>query len=232
MTLQTLPLPNSETLAFVTLYGANRSVDVMEWHRRVMVEHHGLPVNYVECPFHLGMSHGAAMNQLLATSTPPTYWWWLDNDALLLRRRVVDDVVGVVRSKRAIWGQGWKAQHKAKPRPGCHPYASQACLCFAHELYVALGRPDCDHHAVRSDTAEELTYAAEAQGYTVALQWPSRSETHTTELGQVSSYGRGNVYGPNETYHESRADLEGHVERFTQMARRVIAGEFEVDTTP
>lgn len=235
MTLQTIPLPDNETLAFITLYGVNRSPVVTEWHQRVMVQYHGLPVNYIEAPFHLGASHGQVMNEVwrsiltLPRDQRPTYLWWLDNDALLLRREVVAHVWYKVRDNQTVWGQAWRNSHKTKPRLGDHPYPSQASLCLATELYEALGRPDCDHHNTRSDTAEEIGYAAEAKGYTVALQWPSYSDTHTTELGQVSSYGRGNLYGcPPSTYHESRADLDGHEERFVAMAKRVIAGEFEV----
>lgn len=231
MTLQTLSLSDGETIAFITLYGVNRHHEVISWHRRVMVDHFDLPINYIECPFAQGASHGQMMNHVLnwimamPYEVRPTYLWWIDNDCLFLRRRVVEDVIDIVRNKQTVWGQAWRNSHKAKPRPGDHPYASQACLCFATELYEALGKPDCDHHNARSDTAEEITYAAEAQGYTVALQWPTHSDTHTTELGQVSSYGRGNVY--RDSYHESRADLEGHVERFVVMAKRVIAGEFD-----
>lgn len=228
MTLSTMPLPDSETVAFITLYGVNRSPEVTKWHRRVMVEHHGLPVNYIECPFHLGASHGQMMNHVLAqtvdTSSAPTYYWWLDNDALLLKKEVVAHAWWIVRGKQTLWGQAWRNSHKPKPRAGDHPYCSQACLLLSRDLYKALGRPDCDHHGLRSDTAEELTYACEAQGYSVCLQWPSYSDTHTTELGQISSYGRGNVYGPNLTYHESRADLPGHVERFIAKCQWVLNG--------
>ncbi len=231
MTLQTLPLPNGETVAFITLYGTNRSQEVTEWHRKVMAGHFSLPVNYIEAPFHLGCSHGQVMNEVLRSiltlprEARPTYLWWVDNDCLFLRRRIVEDVIGIVRNKQTVWGQGWKNSHKTKARPGDHVYPSQACLCLATELYEALGKPDCDHHNTRSDTAEEIGYACETLGYTTAIQWPTHSDTHTTELGQVSSYGRGNVY--RDSYHESRADLDGHVEAFVTMAKRIIAGSFE-----
>lgn len=232
MTLQTLLLLNGETVAFITLHGGNRHPEVLAWHKRVMVDHWGIPVNYIEAPFP-ACSHGQAMNAILGQvmSLPveerPTYLWWWDNDCIALKGEVFDHVYQTVMGKKTVWGQAWRNSHKVKPRLGDHPYASQACLCFATELYDALGRPDCDHHNARSDTAEELTYACEAKGYSVCLQWPSHSDTHTTELGQVSSYGRGNVYGSGLTYHESRADLDGHVERFTQVAQKVIAGGFE-----
>lgn len=224
-------LPNGETVAHITLHGANRSPEVLLWHQRVMVDHFGLPVTYIQCPFETGVSHGRCMNEVLRATVDlpdaPDYYWWWDNDALLLRREGLDHVMDTVRNKRTLWGQGWNSSHIKGPNGTTqHPYASQACLCLSRSLYNALGRPTCDW-TERSDTAEELTYAAEEKGYTVALQYPSHSETHTTALSQSCSYGRGNVYGPGLTYHESRADLEGHVERFVATAKRVIAGEFE-----
>ena len=220
-------LPNGETVAHVTLFGANRDPRVREWHEKVMVDHWGIPVTYIQCPFP-GASHGQCMNEVLRntihSAEPPTYYWWWDNDAILLRHEGLDAALDAVRNKRTIWGQAWNSSHKFKARGGTHPYASQACLCFSREVYMALGYPDCDHHNPRSDTAEELTYAAEEQGYTVALQWPSKSDgPYTVELGQTSCYGRSITYGPNLTYHETRADLPGHVERFVAKCKNVLS---------
>ncbi len=236
MNLQTISLPNGETVALITLFGANRSLEVMKWHRRVMVDKWHLPVNYIECPFP-AVSHGAMMNEVLArtidTPNAPTYYGWIDNDCIFLRGDVLSHVVNMIANKQTVWGSGWKSAHKVKPRGGDHVYCSQACLFFSREMYLALGKPDCDHHNPRSDTSEEICYAAESKGFTVAVQYPSYSDTHTTELGQVSSYGRGNIYGPAPgwVFHESRADQEGHSDRFVTMAKSVIAGEFEVDKT-
>jgi hypothetical protein len=227
--LSTLTI-NGETVAIITLYGDNRHQGVTEWHRKVMVDHFGLPVNYIKCPFP-GVSHGAMMNEVLRQTIDlpnrPTYYWWLDNDAIILQRRAFDIMLGTVSNKVTLWGQAWNSSHKVGPLgTNQHPYASQACLCFASDLYDALGRPDCDHHNSRSDTAEELTWRAEELGYTVALQYPSWAETRTTTLSQSCSYGRGNIYGPNLSYHESRADLDGHVERFVNRCQQAIAGAF------
>lgn len=229
MILQTFQR-GGDRIACITLYGDNRSPEVTEWHRRVMVEHFGVPVNYLRCPFP-GVSHGQCMNHVLTqtvdTPEAPDIYWWLDNDALILRPEAIDQLCGKVADRHTLWGQAWTSAHKVGPNgTPQHPYASQACMAFARDLYVALGRPDCDHHNPRSDTAEELTYAVEERGFTLALQYPSHSETRTTALSQSAAYGRGNIYGPGLTYHESRADLEGHVERFVAMAKRVIAGAY------
>jgi hypothetical protein len=173
------------------------------------------------------------MNEMLRATMDrfdaPTYYWWWDNDCIALNRAAFGHVIDTVRNKRTIWGQAWNSSHKIGPNGTTqHPYASQACLCFSRDLYNALGWPDCDHHNPRSDTAEELTYAAEEQGYTVALQYPSRSdEPYTVALSQSCRYGRSINYGPNLTYHETRADLPGATERFIQTCQAVLAGRFE-----
>ncbi len=228
MTLQTFQR-GGDRIACITLYGDNRHPEVTQWHRRVMCEHFGVPVNYLKCPFP-GVSHGQCMDHVLSqtvdTPEAPDIYWWLDNDALVLRLEAIDQLHAKVADRLTLWGQAWNSSHLIGPNGTTqHPYASQACMAFARDLYVALGRPPCNHNH-RADTAEELTYAVEENGYTVALQYPSYSATHTTALSQSATYGRGNVYGPEMTYHESRADLDGHVERFVAMAQRVIAGSF------
>lgn len=224
---------NSETILPITLYGTNRSLRVTEWHRRVMVDYLGIPINYIEAPFHLGASHGQVMNYVLAQTldaqNAPDYYWWWDNDCIALDRSIIEHVYNTVKNKKTLWGQAWNSSHKTGPNgTNQHPYASQACLCFSRSLYNALGRPDCDHNNPRSDTAEEITWACEEKGYTLALQYPSYSDTKTTQLSGSCWYGRGNVYGPDLTYHESRADLEDHEERFIHKCQEVLSHKYGV----
>lgn len=231
MNLTVTPLPGGETILPVTLFGANRHPEVTEWQRRVMQGYHGLWVNQIECPFP-GVSHGQMVNHVLnavgAMDTPPTYVWLLDNDCFALQRRAFDLMIQSVVNKVTVWGHAWSSSHKVGPNGSVqHAYASQACLCFPYALYRALGSPDCDHHNPRSDTCEELTYAAQMAGYQMSLLYPSHSVDPTVDLDNGCSYGHSIVYGPHLWYHETRADLPGHAERFVAMAKRVIAGEFE-----
>ncbi len=233
MNLQTVPLPDGETVAFITLYGVNRSSIVTEWHQRVMVGHWGLPVNYIQCPFDLGVSHGTMMNQVLAETidqpNAPDYYWWWDNDCILLRRELIDDVLSIVANKRTLWGQAWNSMHVKGPNGSVqHPYASQACCCLSRKLYNTIGRPSCDW-TPRGDTLEEVTYLVEEKGLTLALQYPSSSdEPYTVSLSQSCRYGRSIAYdSPVSSYHETRADLPGASDRFVAMAKRVIVGEFD-----
>ena len=227
-------LDNGETVAHVTLHGSNRDPRVLEWHRRVMVDHWGIPVNYVECPFHLGVSHGHCMNELLRATVDlldaPIYVWLWDVDCILLRRDGLRHVIDTVKNRRTLWGTAWSSSHKAKPGGGkSHPYAGSPCVCFATDLYKTLGRPDCDHHNPRSDTIEELSYACEERGFTLALAYPSSSdEPYTVQLSQTCRYGRSIMYGvPPTFYHETRADLPGATERFIATCERLLRGEYE-----
>ncbi len=231
MNLQVINLPDGETLLPIVLFGANRSMEVTNWHRRVMVDHFGWGINYVEAPFTAGISHGAAMNQMwkviLDMPVKPTYVWWCDNDNIALREEALSMMVDTVRNKVTVFGEAWNSSHKVGPNGTAqHTYCSQACLCLPTDLYVMLGCPDCDHHNPRSDTAEEITYEAQFRGYGVSLLYPSHTDTKTTALDNGCFYGRGNTYGPNLWYHESRADLEGHEERFVAKCQAVIRGDF------
>lgn len=224
---------NGETILPITLYGTNRSLRVTEWHRRVMVDYLGIPINYVEAPFHLGASHGQVMNEITrltinAGAARPTYYLWLDNDAFFMRKGVLEMIYNIVYNKITLFGHAWNAQHKTKPRGGNHPYASQATLCYSSSLYNACGRPNLDHHNPRSDTAEELTFEVEERGYILSLIYPSAFVRGGSPISQTAEYGMGNIYGPNLMYHCSRADLPSHEDTFIEMAKRVVSGEFEL----
>lgn len=224
---------NGETILPITLYGTNRSQEVTNWHKKVMVDYLGIPINYIEAPFHLGASHGQVMNEIVRRLTvgaaEPTYYLWLDNDALFLRHGVLEMIYNIVYNKITLFGHGWNAQHKNKPRGGNHPYASQATLCYASSLYDACGRPNLDHHNPRSDTAEELTFEVEERGFILSLIYPSAFVRGGSPLSQTAEYGMGNIYGPNLMYHCSRADLPDHESMFIDMCKRVVAGEFEIN---
>lgn len=223
---------NGETILPITLYGNNRSQEVTNWHRRVMVDYLNIPINYLECPFP-GVSHGDMMNRWInATmdnpSTRPTYYLWLDNDAIFLKHGVLELVYSMVVNKITVYGQAWQSNHKYGPNGSIpHAYASQACLMYPTELYEKLGRPDMDHWLSRSDTAEELTYHAKLKGYQVALIYPSHSEVADTPLDNGCRYGLGNTYGPNLMYHVSQQSNPCSEPLFIEKCKEVIAGKYE-----
>ncbi len=222
---------DGESIAFITLYGENRSSEVTEWHQKVMTEHFSLPINYIKVPFENGVSHGWAMNEVLKQTLDslerPTYYGFIDNDAFFLKKNAVSIIHSIVSNKLTLFGHGWNSQHKTKPRGGNHPYASQATIFFASELYDVCGRPNMDHHNPRSDTAEEFTFEIENRGYILSLIYPSSCTHGGSPLSQTANYGRGNIYGPNLMFHQSRADLPDHVDGFVNVCKRVISGEFE-----
>jgi hypothetical protein len=234
VTLSTNAMPDGARLAIITLFGTNRHPEVTQWHARVMREHYGVAVNYLQCPFP-GVSHGACMNRVLADTLDapdaPDAYLWLDNDCVPLRRESIQLAYAAIADKLTVWGQGWQSSHKVGPNGMVpHPYASQACLAFSRDVYNALGRPDMDHWVPRSDTAEELTYAAKTRGYNVSLLYPSYSVLADTPLDNGMVYGMGNTYGPLTSplwHHTSSAPNPRHVEVFTETCKLVIADAFE-----
>ena len=225
---------SGETIAIITLYGDNRHQEVTAWHRKVMVDHFQLPVNYVKGNFPY-QSHGWHMNQLLAQTVDladaPTYYLFLDNDAIFLRKDAMNLIYSLVRNKITLFGQAWESRHKKGPNGFYeHPYCSQAMICFSRLMYNNLGRPDMDHWISRSDTAEEMTYEAEKKGYILALAYPSHSVDPNTPLGNGCRQGFGNTYGPTPGwfYHCSQAPNPRHVEVFVEKCKEVLAGKFDI----
>ena len=224
---------NGETILIITLFGENRSPEILEWHRRVMVGYHQLPVNYVKGLFPQ-CSHGWHMNQLIAQTIDqpdaPDYYLFLDNDAIFLRKDATNLIYELVRNKITLFGEAWESRHKKGPNGFYeHPYASQATICFSRKMYNELGRPDMDHWVPRSDTAEEMTYLCEQKGYILALAYPSHSVVADTPLGNGCSQGLGNTYGPAPGwfYHCSQAPNPRHVELFMEKCKEVLSGKFE-----
>ncbi len=237
MNLPAAPGERPETVLIVTLHGGNRAPEIVAWHRRVMVEHFGWAVNYIQCPFP-HVSHGACMNQIIAQTvdlpTAPDYYFFLDNDCVALRAEALGLAYQQARDHMTVWGHAWMSNHKVGPNGMIpHAYASQACLLFARDIYLALGRPDMDHWVPRSDTAEELTYAAKAAGYGVSLLYPSYSVLKDTPLDNGMGYGLGNTYGPLSRplwHHTSNAANARQSEVFVETCKLVLAGAFEGDT--
>lgn len=224
-----------ETILIVTFHGGNRSPEILDWHRRVTA-HLGVAVNYIQCPFP-AVSHGACMNQLIAQTidwpVPPDYYLFLDNDCVPLRREALSLAYQQVHDHLTVWGHAWQSNHKHGPNGSIpHAYASQACLLFPRDLYLALGRPDMDHWVPRSDTAEELTYGAKTAGYNVSLLYPSHSVLKDTPLDNGMGYGLGNTYGPLARplwHHTSNAANARQVEVFVETCKLVLTDAFEGD---
>ena len=229
---------NGETILIITLYGENRHPKIMEWHRKVM-NHLGIPAEYIRCPFP-AVSHGFMMDEVLRQTVDlpdvPNYYLWLDNDCVPLRRESLGLAYKQVRDKMTVWGHAWQSNHLVGPNGMVpHAYASQACLMFSTELYNRLGRPSMDHTVKYCDTAENLTYAAKAEGFNVSLLYPSHSILGDTPLDNGMRYGMGNTYGPLSCplwHHTSSAPNSRHVEVFTETCKMVLDDRFESRPTP
>jgi hypothetical protein len=221
---------NGETILPIVLHGANRNSELLVWHKKVMVEHFGLVMNYISAPFP-GVSHGYCMNQLIGQTIDrpdaPDYYLFIDNDAIFLKKSAIDLIYDFVKNKMTVFGHAWQSNHKQGPNGTIpHAYASQATLCFSKELFNKLGRPDCDHWIPRSDTSEEITYRAKELGFVVALIYPSHSVDPNTDLDNGCRYGLGNTYGPNLMYHASQQNNPESTKLFIAKCQEVLDGKF------
>ena len=221
-----------ERVLITTLFGDNININVINLHRKVMLEHFNLQINYIKCPFPQ-VSHGSCINYIIKNTIdekdPPDYYWFIDIDCIALQKRAIEIMFDMVRNKITIWGHAWQSNHKIGPNGTVfHPYAGPACLCFSREIYNQLKRPDMDHNGKYSDTAEELTYAAKQNGYNIALIYPSSSITSDCRLDNGFSYGFGNIYGSNLWFHCSDTSHKDHVSLFCSKCQDVLNNKFEL----
>lgn len=230
---------NNEKICPVTLYGANRSAKVTEYHKKVMVEKFEIPVNYVECPFP-GVSHGQMMNYLtnkiIDEIGDVDYFAFIDNDCIILKNQVIDIMYGLINHKLGIASHAQISWHKKNKITNSylHPYASQAFLWFPVELFNKLGRPNLDHYSDNfdseeygGDTSELLSYATKNSGYIVSLLYPKSSISPENLLDSGSKFGRGNIFGPDLIYHQMRSDCPESELEFIKMCQEVLNGKFE-----
>jgi len=220
---------NNESILPIVLFGKNRSEEVTLYHKKVMVDHFGIPFNYLTGPFPY-VSHGACMDQIISStidSIKPDYYWFCDHDAIILKQECIDIMYNFVKNKMTIAGQIWQSNHKKGPNGMIpHPYISQAFIWFSTKLYNELGRPTCDDKIERSDTAEEITYSAKQKGYFIAGCYPSNSIVQNTDLDNGCRYGLGNTYGPDLMYHVSQQDNPRSTELFVEKCKEVLNGKF------
>ena len=219
---------NGETILAICLHGRNRDSKLIEYHKKVMVDKFLIPINYLECPFP-GVSHGTMMNYVISQTidtVKPDYYYWIDNDMVFLKKEALDFTYNNISNKLTVFGQAWMNNHQPKPRGVVHSYASQACLAYSTQLYNTLGRPNCDHGG-RSDTSEEITYAAKEKGYCVSLIYPNRIIDPNTPLDASCFLGFGNFYCQDMMFHCSQAINPKHKEVFIDVCEKVLDGKFD-----
>lgn len=220
---------NNETILPIVLFGDNRDAEIVEYHKKVMVNYFEIPFNYISCPFPY-VSHGLCMNEIISKtidSLMPDYYWFCDNDAIILKKECIDIMYDMVKNKITLAGQIWQSNHKKGPNGMIpHPYVSQAFLWLSREMYNNLGRPTFDDKIERSDTAEEVTYEAKSKGYFIAGCYPSHSVLQNTDLDNGFKYGLGNTYGLNLMYHASQQNNPESKKLFIEKCKDVLNGKF------
>jgi hypothetical protein len=74
-----------------------------------------------------------------------------------------------------------------------HPFAGMSCFGLSLNLWDDLGRPTF-RSGIRSDTGEEITWAAEEDGIGVAIMWPGSVEQPKWKLAKDMVVGLGTSF--------------------------------------
>lgn len=221
---------NGEKILAICLHGANRNPELLEWHKKVMVDKFGLAINYIEAPFP-GVSHGQMMNYVISQtidSIKPDYYWFIDNDCIILKKECIDIMYDLVKRKSGIAGHVQNSNHKKNKVSNSviHPYVSQAFIWFPAELYKKLGSPCMDHwsegtNEYGGDTAERLTLAAKKAGGIISLIYPSNVVLPNSPLDADLIFGMGNTFS-DIIFHSMQQNNPEASKLFVQKCKEVL----------
>lgn len=231
---------NNESILVVCPFGKNRSSSVLTWNKRVF-EHFNIPINYLEFNFSAGLSHGSALDYIVnKTKDIVDYWIFIDSDLIPLRKDLIDIYYDKLKDKETIISTVGQSNHLKGPNGEySHPYAYGSGLGISKELYLKLGSPSFNEDNIHSDTAEQITYAAERLGFNVCLIWPKSvvglSDSQCEKLNMDKQYkkskvgqfefGYQTVYGNNLWFHCMVAPADDHEQKFIEKCQEVIGNQ-------
>lgn len=212
-----IAIVSNKSLGVYIPHGKNRSPEVLEWNKKVF-QYFDIAVTYVEFDFN-SISHGAALDYIIANSTEPVLLFF-ENDSIPLNVRTLRYVNNLVASHGVIFGQAQQSNHKIVNGTAQHVYAGPGCLAFSRATWEALGRPSLDSNE-RGDTAEELTWRAKESGMSVCLTYPSHVQVPNCDLDNGLKFGLGNTFS-NIFYHAMQQDNPLSQELFIAKCKEII----------
>jgi len=174
----------------VTFYMDNTH-DVAAAQKRVF-DRLGCPIDQVKT-YH---KHGVAVDEYLANRGGEfDYVLLFDVDAIPMNRDAIPTLLANIALDDRLVGPAASSNHINHD----HLFAGAACLGLSMRVWDGMGRPTL-RGCWRSDTSEELTWAAEEDGLKIGLMWPSAVEEPVWVLGPNGRYGR---IGYGTTYQSS-----------------------------
>ena len=122
---------DGEKILPVCLYGKNRNEDVLTWQKRVFSKFN-LPLNYIECPFHIAGHGDFAQNIVNQTISSVDYYIFVDMDAIPLKHDIYDRIYERIKDKNTVWGLAWSSNHRSPS----HIHCAGCFLGFSKDLYL------------------------------------------------------------------------------------------------
>ncbi len=209
-----------ERVVIASFYGANRGARLADAQRRVF-ERFGWPINQVEVEFPR-CTHGFAVDRFLTElGGDYDYFMLFDIDAVPLRSDFVNVAIDKIRDQRTVFGPAQQSNHIVVNDSVNHLYAGPSAFAISRKMYEALGRPTFDGTA-RSDCAEEITWRAEEQGYTVCLIFPAHVHERRWQLGNGHAFGIGTTYG-DLVFHAFLPGNPTNERLFIEQCERLLA---------
>jgi hypothetical protein len=177
---------NKENICVMIPMGERTDKEILA-HNKQVFDHLNIPVNYITFPPVQYCSHGNALEWFVKNTLELVdYYIFFETDSIPLRRDIIDVIYNKLKDKQTLFGAVQQSNHKNKNHPCVGPHF----LCFSKELYIKLGMPSLNDHLLRSDTAEELTWEVENQGYNLSLVYPSNYYGLTDEEMKASGNPR------------------------------------------
>ena len=176
----------------------------------------GVPIDQV-LTYH---KHGIAVDEYLTKHRGDAdYVILMDVDAVPLSRDAIPTILANISGDDRLVGPSAQSNHINHD----HPFAGASCLGISMKVWDSMGRPTL-RGCQRSDTSEELTWAAEEDGIGVGLLWPGHVEDPIWDLGKGRRIGYGTTYvsaeGTPVVYHAFECRF-GY-QRFLNKCQEVI----------
>lgn len=159
---------------------------------------------------------------------------FLDIDCIPLSTKAIPHYFEAAQEGRII-GNAQRSNHLQNDQ---HVFAAPSALCLSADTYKKIGMP-CATETMRSDVAEEYTWAAEQAGVKVDLvmplrydnspqryEWEGDQPPYWTLADGMPVYGMGTTYGTEDTdmfYHNFQIRMDGQQDKFCRKCVTVLS---------
>lgn len=211
-------------ISYHTLHWDNVDTRILESHKKVF-NHFDIEIEYTN----MNINHGLWMTSVCRNTISDVYVFF-EIDCVPLNKKVVDDCIKYAVENNSFIGSAQVSNHIY---PKTHVYVAPCFLTLSRNCYYDLGMPSF-HVTNRSDTAEELSYAAEQFGKRYKCLYPTKFDgipknDGVWRLSNYGYYGIGTLY-ENKIYHLFESRWGDHIDLFEKRCNQIIEGTFDTST--